>query len=156
MSSLVAAARPGSHILITVPAFMQLWSPHDESFGHYLRYDFDRLKKTWAGLPVTVRLFSAFNSRLYLPVRLVRGITRRLGLTLGPQGTDFRVPPDRFNRLLGVVFAGESRKLREGLDGRHPVFRRGVSLIALLRRNPVQLGEGEPRVESYGGEDVRK
>ncbi len=39
-SAVAAAVRPGSYLLITVPADLRLWSAHDESFGHYRqRYD---------------------------------------------------------------------------------------------------------------------
>ncbi len=38
LSQLLAAVQPGTKFLITVPADPALWSPHDESFGHYRRY----------------------------------------------------------------------------------------------------------------------
>ncbi len=38
-SKLLAFVRPGTHILITVPALKSLWSEHDVSFGHYRRYE---------------------------------------------------------------------------------------------------------------------
>ena len=64
LSELLAAAAPGPISSLTVPADMALWSEHDESFGHYRRYDQARLEKVWAGLPVTPRLVSYFNARL--------------------------------------------------------------------------------------------
>ena len=39
LSGLLAAAAPGAYFLLTVPADESLWSEHDESFGHYRRYD---------------------------------------------------------------------------------------------------------------------
>ena len=73
LSELLAAAAPGTHFLSTVPADPSLWSEHDESFGHYRRYDRPRLEMVWAGLPVSTRLVSYFNARLVPMVRLVRG-----------------------------------------------------------------------------------
>ena len=44
LSRLVAASSPGTHFLVTVPADNALWGSHDESFGHYRRYDRARLE----------------------------------------------------------------------------------------------------------------
>ena len=72
LSKLLAAAAPGSHFLLTVPADELLWSEHDESFGHYRRYDAARLKMLWEGLPVSTLLLSNFNSRLLPAIRFIR------------------------------------------------------------------------------------
>ena len=69
-SRLLAAAAPGCYFLLTVPADESLWSEHDESFGHYRRYDAGRLEKVWAGLPVSPLLLSHFNSRLLPLIRI--------------------------------------------------------------------------------------
>jgi hypothetical protein len=63
--------RAGALVLITVPADMRLWSTHDETLLHYRRYDIGRLRAIREDLPVNVRLLCYFNSRLYLPVRMV-------------------------------------------------------------------------------------
>ncbi|MGC4001909.1 MAG: hypothetical protein QM811_01660 [Pirellulales bacterium] len=39
LSRVMAELRPGAICLLTVPADMALWSPHDVAFGHYRRYD---------------------------------------------------------------------------------------------------------------------
>ena len=39
LAPFIEAAAPGTWFLITVPADMTLWSPHDEHHGHYRRYD---------------------------------------------------------------------------------------------------------------------
>ena len=64
-SELLAAARPGTYFLLTVPADQGLWSEHDKSFGHYRRYDLHRFEQIWQGLPVTPLLASYYNTRLY-------------------------------------------------------------------------------------------
>ena len=69
VKTLVEAAAPGSHLLLTVPADMTLWSQHDVTNAHYRRYDRPAFVKVWAGLPVTVRMVSYFNSRLYPMVK---------------------------------------------------------------------------------------
>lgn len=142
-SSLVAAARPGAHFLVTVPADMALWSPHDETFGHWRRYDPARLARVWEGLPVSVRLVSHFNARLHPPIRLARALGRLRGRGLGRGGSDLGMPPPLANTLLRRVFAGEAGVLDQVLEGRRREgYRRGVSLVAVLRR---EEGPAAPR-----------
>jgi SAM-dependent methyltransferase len=136
LSSLLAAARPGTHFLITVPADMALWSPHDVSFGHYRRYDLERFRETWAGLPVSTLLASPFNSRLYPLVRFIRERNRRRGEANGTAGTDFKVPAKPINLALRRIFAGEAGQLTKLATGQsNKLLSKGVSLIALLRRD---------------------
>ncbi len=144
LSKLLSAARPGALFLITVPADMALWSVHDESFGHYRRYDSVRLARTWQHLPVERLLLSHFNTRLYPIVRCIRTWNRIRGRSSGRVGTDFKMPGQLANRSLKKIFAGEALRLERLLDGatRKP-YKRGVSLLAVLRR-----GEGDVAVRS--------
>jgi SAM-dependent methyltransferase len=140
LSQLLSMAKPGSYLLLTVPADMGLWSEHDVSFGHYRRYDLDRLRRVWSGLPVQTCLVSYYNSRLYPMVKAMRALSRLRGHADGIAGTDFRVPIRPLNRLLEETFAGEARVLLAALEGnRARGFSRGVSLIALLRREPGEI-----------------
>jgi SAM-dependent methyltransferase len=136
-SRIASALRPGAHLLVTVPADMSLWSPHDESFGHYRRYDRGRLLRVWEGLPVTTRLVSHFNARLLPVIRGVRKLTRSRSRAAGAGSTDFFLPSAPVNRLLEAVFAGEARALARALD--RPAgagYSGGASLLAILRREP--------------------
>jgi SAM-dependent methyltransferase len=136
-SKLVAGLRRGAHVLLTVPADPALWSPHDVSFGHFRRYDRPRLERVWSGLPMSCRLVSYFMARLYPVVRCVRAVTSWRGRTGGQARTDFRLPWRPVNRLLEGLLAGESRSVLAALD--RPTgggYSRGVSLVALLRREP--------------------
>ena len=140
LSELLAAAAPGSYFLLTVPADESLWSEHDESFGHYRRYDRSRFERLWAELPVRELLVSYFNVRLAPVIRLVRAWNRRRGKTAGEAGTDFWIPAAPVNRLLQAVFAGESRRLLALLRGRRARgYSSGASLMALLRREPGEI-----------------
>lgn len=147
LSELLAAASPGAHFLITVPADLSLWSEHDVSFGHYRRYDLARFTRVWQGLPVTTLLASSCNSRLLPLVKLSRSWSRRRGQTGGQAGTDFWLPARPMNRALEEIFAGEGRTLLDIVRGRsRRGYRHGVSLIALLRR---EEGEIEPRDKPF-------
>ncbi len=99
-SRLLAAAPTGCYFLLTVPADQSLWSKHDESFGHYRRYDANRLESVWAGLPVSTLLISYFNSRLLPLIRLIRAWNRRRSHAAGRAGTDFWMPNPLSNFLL--------------------------------------------------------
>jgi len=144
LSELLGALGPGCHLLVTVPADPTLWSEHDESFGHYRRYEQERLARLWADLPVTPLLVSYFNTRMYPLVRAVRAFNRLRGRASGRAGTDFWMPPGPLNRLLAGTFAGEARVLERALarvlEGhRARGYRRGASLVALLRREPGRI-----------------
>lgn len=141
LSELLAATRPGTYFLLTVPADESLWSSHDESFGHYRRYDAQRLAAVWRDLlPVEPLLFSHYNSRLCGVVRAIRQLNRARGATTGASGTDFHMPGPLANNLLAKIFASERHRLLRTLSGQADGFQSGVSLIALLMRGdgPIQ------------------
>jgi SAM-dependent methyltransferase len=140
LSQILTAVRPGSYVLLTVPADQTLWTEHDVSFGHFRRYDRRRLEATWKGLAVSCLLCSHFNSRLYAPIKWIRQINRRLGRTSGRAGTDFSQPVRLINRILHSVFSGERHALASALAESRPApFRHGVSLIAVLRRETSEI-----------------
>jgi SAM-dependent methyltransferase len=134
LGEIVAACPPDAQLLITVPADMGLWSPHDQAFGHYRRYEMNELADLWSDLPVKVRLLSYFNSRLYPIVRAIRCMNKWRGRAAGAANTDFKQPTGLANRILESVFAGERTRLIRSLDHKSAGYRRGVSLIAVLER----------------------
>lgn len=134
LAALVDHLNEGDLLLITVPADMALWSLHDESHGHYLRYDEARLRRVWSELPLKEIMVSHFNARLYPLIRAVREFNRRCGRSFGDAGTDLTLPNLVINRLLYYLMAGESGLLLNQLH--HPEQRayfRGVSMVAVLR-----------------------
>jgi SAM-dependent methyltransferase len=136
VAQIVGATRPGTQLLLTVPAGMELWSEHDVTNGHFRRYTIDGFAELWSDLPVRVRLLSAFNARLYPLVWGARTIARARRRAHGAAGTDFTMPSARMNALLKRVFAGELDALLQALDTTRRPYRRGVSVIALLERLP--------------------
>jgi len=135
LSELLAVARPGAYFLLTVPADLSLWSPHDEALAHYRRYDMDRFARLWQDLPVSVLLATCFNARLYPLVKMIRGFNQRRGKSSGEAGTDLHMPSPLINRVLERIFRGEYRRLTDLLQGRRSRgYRRGVSLVAIVRR----------------------
>ena len=134
LSELLSAMTPGGYLLLTVPADDSLWSEHDESFGHFRRYDLKRLARLWKGLAVTPLLLSYFNARLLPLVRMVRAVSRLRGRAAGRSGSDFWLPTPPANAALRAAFAGEARRLLATLDGRCHGYTAGASLVAVLRR----------------------
>jgi len=136
LGKLVTAMCSGSYLVLAVPACMRLWSPQDENYGHFRRYEPDTLARVLSGLPATPVFNSYFNSRLYPVVRLVRAANVLRRRTSGSAGTDLFLPPAWANRLLERIFAGEAQVLSQLLAGqRKKGYTRGVSLLTILRRN---------------------
>jgi SAM-dependent methyltransferase len=130
----------GSWLVVTVPAGMELWSPHDAALGHYRRYDEATLRAVCEGLPAGVAMLSYFNARLYVPVRAVRFLTALLGRAAGGAGTDLAMPGPVLNSALGRIFAGEATRLAASVATGTPAYHRGVSLMALLQRRDLAAG----------------
>ncbi|GIW94844.1 MAG: hypothetical protein KatS3mg110_2885 [Pirellulaceae bacterium] len=132
----VAPMKDGCLLLVTVPADPALWSRHDETYGHYRRYELGGFRRLLETQPVELLLISYFNARLYWLIRAARSISYRLHRTWGPNGTDLWIPPSWLNGLLAKIFSGEARRLVRCLraGSRRSAWHRGVSLVAAARR----------------------
>ena len=134
LAEVVDAMRPGALLVITVPADMRLWSPHDERMGHYRRYDEAMLARAVEGMALERVMVSHFMSRLYPIVRAVRAVSRRRGRAAGVSGIDLSYPVKPVNALLREVFAGEADRLLRVLRGAARPYSHGVSLLGTYRR----------------------
>jgi 2-polyprenyl-3-methyl-5-hydroxy-6-metoxy-1,4-benzoquinol methylase len=134
LAEVVHAMRPGALLVITVPADMKLWSPHDEKMGHYRRYDEAMLARSVEGMALEQVMVSHFMSRLYPIVRAVRAVSRRRGRAAGVSGIDLSYPPRPVNALLREIFAGEGDRLLRVLRGDARPYSHGVSLLGAYRR----------------------
>ncbi len=121
----------GGHVVITVPADPDLWSPHDVAFGHHRRYRTADLAALWRHLPVDARLLTPFNARLRPAVAAVRRLARRRRPVAGG---DLTIPAGFMNAVLRQIFAGEANRLVAAITTGAPPYRNGVSLLAVLRR----------------------
>lgn len=134
LGDLVGSARPGARFLVTVPANPALWTHHDVSHGHYRRYEREDLARLLRYLPANVDLLSHFNARLYPLLWPVRRLERLGGWTVGPAGTDLRLPPAPVNRCLYRVFRGERYRLLAALLEGSSGYSRGLSLMAVFTK----------------------
>lgn len=96
--------RPGGLIIVTVPAFMWLWSPWDEALGHRRRYTAASLADSInrAGLAVKKLSYSFF---FIFPIAvLVRGVKRLMRRDALHYSSDFIPIPSVLNS--GLIQAG--------------------------------------------------
>ncbi len=67
---------PGGSVMVTVPAFMSLWSEHDEINHHFRRYTQSSLLTTFQSVKGgAVKFISYFNSILFVPIFLARKLS---------------------------------------------------------------------------------
>jgi SAM-dependent methyltransferase len=119
---------PDGRIIITVPAFMFLWSDHDVVNEHCRRYDRAGLAALLEAAGFDVLRISYFNTALFAPIAAIRIIQRRA--RRGPAGSanaagDLGRVREPVNSVLHHLFAAERFILRR----RTLPF--GVSLVAV-------------------------
>ena len=120
--------KPGGHLFIRVPAFMWLWSSHDEELEVRYRYNREELAKRLTRAGFVVEWTSYANGFLF-PVILVRRFLKRIGIG---GGTDVKPLPTGLAWLDGVfrsVLASEAKWFK---SGRQLPF--GLSLICYARK----------------------
>lgn len=79
-------------IFITVPAFMSLWSHHDEINQHFRRYKLNEVERLFKNDTKGKTIFSSyFNFFLFLPIYLFRKLSNllKLGSKRKGAGSDF-------------------------------------------------------------------
>ncbi len=106
-------ARPGALILITVPAFMFLWSPHDDAYQHVRRYTRGELggKLTQHGL--TLKKLSYYSMTLMPPVFVMRKF-RQLTQRGEVAHSDFFVSlPKPIEAILSAIMQSEITLMRK-------------------------------------------
>lgn len=119
------ALKKGGVALLTVPAFMFLWTKHDERAHHFRRYRKSELVHAIRVAGLEPEFVSYYNFFLFPLIALVRIITKASGRE---EGSDFDTTPGFLNGLLAFIFGSERFLLRF-----FPLpF--GVSLIAVVRK----------------------
>ena len=128
LTEMIRICKEGGYVLVTVPAFNLLWSPHDSALHHRRRYTRTRLLGRLDGLNVRVVKASYYNFMLSLPILAVRKL-RVLFPEKGKGHSDFFIDlPGLVNRSLAALYKLEIFGLR---FFRYPY---GISLVLLLRK----------------------
>jgi len=123
------------HLFITVPAFMFLWSHHDEVNHHHRRYTRPQLLSVVDKKGLKVKKATYFNFFTYFPIALYRlAFSKRDKQNKQSEestGSDFEVMNGAswVNTLLYKVFRTEKWLLRRNL-----AFPVGVSIMTLLQK----------------------
>jgi len=97
-------ARPDALILVTVPAFMFLWSPHDVAYHHFRRYTRGELGAKLRAEGLKLRRLSYYSMSVLPPVFAMRKM-RGLAQGEGPAHSDFflKLPAPIESLLYGIM-----------------------------------------------------
>ncbi len=112
-------------VLITVPAFMFLWSSHDILNHHKRRYTLKELENKLKSAGFKIERISYFNSILFLPILLYRVFGRLMNKV---RSFDAKMPSPALNHILAGIFQLETFILR------FLNLPFGVSIIAIARK----------------------
>lgn len=130
IKELFRVCKPGGKIFITVPAFMSLWSSHDEVNHHFRRYRKEELFMLFKKQGGRRIRSTYFNFLLFPPIFLVR-ILQRILVSKAKE----ELKPDNeifnsglINRILGTIFSFERLWLKKFN------FPYGVSLLLIWKK----------------------
>lgn len=120
VSEMKRVAVQGGILLVTVPAFMSLWSHHDEINHHFRRYKHKQLKELFAKQQDGHRMYSTyFNFFLFPPIFLFRKLSNLLqsGKKRKGSGSDFEsFNPGFVNSILYSVMKSESTAVNKAIQ----------------------------------------
>lgn len=114
-------------LVVTVPAYMFLWSEHDEIAHHFRRYTHKELRKRLESAGFRIEYISYFNTLLFLPIIFVRVLKKMVRIRT--KRSDFSLTTGFFNTALGQLFSLEASVLSK------ISLPFGVSLIAIVKKD---------------------
>jgi SAM-dependent methyltransferase len=112
LSELRRVAAPNGALLLTVPAYMWMWSQEDENLHHKRRYTRPRLRQAVERAGWDPRIATYFNSLLLPPIILARRLPWRAD---GEKAELERTPP-ALDGPLSVPMRLEALLIRAGLS----------------------------------------
>lgn len=118
----------GGRLILTVPAFMALWSPHDVALGHQRRYRLAGLRRQFVENGFHVERISYYMFILFLPILCFRFLKRLSASAKQPATSDFLPLPQWLNNFL-LSLLGMERWLLKLMN-----LPWGVSLVAVARK----------------------
>ena len=122
---LLRVLKPGGTAIITVPAFMFLWSVTDELSNHYRRYTKQQLIKLLTTGGFSIQRTTYFNTFLYPAIGGVRLLVRTFHL---PMRSENNIGGVTANSILYPIFSLEEKLLA------HLSFPFGVSILAIVKK----------------------
>ena len=136
LRELARIVRPGGRVLVTVPQYAWLWGEHDVLAHHHRRYTRGLLLRRAAQAGLRPERVTSFNTLLLAPIAAAR-LAQRARRRHVPASDLGRTPQGAVNSLLQSVLAAEAALIRRGAN-----LPAGVSLLAVLRRQPEDDGAG--------------
>ena len=129
MAEVHRVVRPGGLLVATVPAFMSLWSPHDEAYHHFRRYRRGQFRERLQDAGFVAERMSYSSMLLFLPVLALRRLRALRPRPVEDATSDFAVPMPWFiEHLAGLVNRAEIA-IEKRFD-----LPFGVSLYGVLRK----------------------
>ncbi len=126
---LARSLRPGGIALVTVPAYMWMWGPHDELNHHRRRYVRSEVERLMSDADLEIEFSTYFNTLLF-PLGVVQRAAERV---TGRHAATEKAPLTAINAALHAIFEME-----------RPLLRRmqlpwGVSILVVARKGPSGL-----------------
>lgn len=129
MAEVYRVLRPGGLLVATVPAFMLLWSPHDEAYHHFRRYRKAQLRARLEDAGFHTERVSYSSMALFLPVLGLRRLRALRPRPVEEATSDFAVPmPWPLEPLAALITRAETA-LEKRVD-----LPFGVSLYGVLTK----------------------
>jgi SAM-dependent methyltransferase len=130
VEELYRVCKPGSHVFVTAPAFMELWSSHDLVNQHYRRYRLPEIKGLFKRFRGEIAFKSYFNSLLFPPIYLFRKISGLFKSSHSVPSSDFEnfTPSLLLSKILFSLFNLEVHLLKK------INFGYGVSIAFLYKK----------------------
>lgn len=129
MREVYRVLRPGGTLVATVPAFMALWSPHDEAYHHFRRYRRPQLRGRLEQAGFVTQRMSYSSMTHFLPVWAMRKLRALSSKPVEEATSDFAVPlPGPLEWFAGLVTSTEIA-IEKRVD-----LPFGVSLYGVLRK----------------------
>lgn len=133
ITELHRVCKPGGYVFTTVPAFMSLWSEHDDINEHFRRYTMKKYLALFARQNATVHFRSYFNFWLFPPIFLTRALSNLFRKKGAPPKSDFgkagNTDGNIVSRILFSVFKSETLFLNH-----HISLPAGVSLMVISKK----------------------
>lgn len=129
MAEVFRVIKPGGVLVCTVPAFMALWSPHDEAYHHFRRYRRPQLRGRLESVGFHTERMSYSSMTLFPAVWAMRALRRRDAAPVEEAESDFSVPmPWPVEALAGLI-TGIEVWVEQRVD-----LPFGVSLFGVMRK----------------------
>ena len=129
MAEVFRVLRPGGLLVVTVPAFMALWSPHDEAYHHHRRYRRPQLRGRLESVGFVTERMSYTTLSLFPPVWALRRLRALKPTSVDEAESDFSLKLPRPVEWLADLVTRTELAVEKRVD-----LPFGVSLFGAMRK----------------------